>query len=348
MLFEASVWTLIAAELHAPLPRAAEKVTLGSTDLWNLWRKSRIKIENEPLTDINTKKNTYDAVSEWYAIRRIPEFQTVVRTHTCFEVAWTVADIDEQTVTYTMSCAKWETMCLLARVIVINLREWAASKNKCESANCLVDVVACSRRALQELKEWWDLGDRKAWSSEKYSVPVEMDYPFFETTRALAEMLYEFSCLARATSHEEMCARDYHCVLMSITNKSDTIAQYQDIPACLETFVDQVCNAVTISVGQCVWNSVYAMRTLNPPSTIQWKDVCRMYEKAERAVRCAQCFDDAALVRAKLSREEFRETLDCAHKISNGTLVENLNGLALVTPSQIPFASEYPFPFDER
>jgi hypothetical protein len=267
-----------------------------------------------------------------------------------FVSSWLVSDGEADKVVWSVTCAKWETLCLLASVIVLNLRDWAAHQDKtsAECAQYLKHTVACSRRAIVDLKAWWDVGNRSSWDTDSDNAPEEANFHFFETARALSEMLFELTCLAKASTHAEICAHGYNCVLLSVINKAEQLSQYEHVPACLAGFVEQVCVAVSIAVGQTIWKSANALRVLEPPRTVRWKDVHSLYKRSRDSLKYAKCFEMDLMAKTDIHLEEFERTLECIRRISAGTLTEDPATSKPLTAVPTPRSLEYAFPFCEH
>lgn len=343
MFFTSPAWSLVDAKLFLPEPYAAEKVATGSEDEWNSWRTARIDMANDGSTDTAKMLDRCRvANAHWFKVLN----RTTLSLDKPFAVGWLIRedeeDEDERAV-YTVSCAKWETLCLLARFVLLNLREWAAHADKTRHAERLRDAVACSCRALVEIKRWWEDGNRQTWKTEENTLPANIEN-LFETARALSEMLYELTCLARATTHQEVCAHDFNCVLMSVLEKVDEIQRRETVPDTMARFVNQTCAAVLISVGETAWTSADALRVLDPPTTVSWDHVEWLYGKARDAFREARpFFDPDKVAKANLSGKRFDDVSDCLERIAKGTFIE-MDASKTMMAAPVPRIA-YAFPF---
>lgn len=236
---------------------------------------------------------------------------------------------------------------MLARVVIINLRKWALHTDKLCHIRGLGDAVACSRRALSELKEWYDEGNRTFIDTRQPEFPAELNFEFFETTRALSEMLYEFTCLSQAKTDEELCAHDFNCVLLAVLSKAESVQQNahqsDNMPYSLLEFVDQTCAATILSVGEQIHASADRIRVLDPPRTIPWDHVRLLYEKALYVVGNAY-FPEEKMDALGYSKEKIKEEFECIDRIARGALTDPNVPTKVVIGTEVPHI-EYPFPF---
>lgn len=338
------MWALVDAKLPPPIPFAPEKVATGSVKEWNLWRDSRIDMTNDFSMEGSKMLDKCREVNiHWFKTLNYPDLEVSKP----FAVSWLFQEdadnnySDGRTL-YTVSCAKWETVCLLARFVLLNLGEWVAHADKAPHAERLRDAVSCSRRALMEIKEWWEEGNLKTWKMKNNSFPADIEN-FFDTTRMLSEMLYEFTCLSQASTAKEICAHDFNCVLLSVLEKVDVIRRDVNVPDSMVRFVGQICAAVNISVGETAWASADHLHVLKPPTTVAWPHIEMLYMKAKGSFDNAGAFfDPEKLSITNLTTQGFEDVLLLLARIRGGTFIEHEGKPMMAAP--IP-SIEYTFPF---
>jgi hypothetical protein len=342
MLFASPLWSLITADLQPPVPFAATKMGGSRADeKWNLFKNAREQVSDE--TQIS-KKKTYVACALWFNI-----LESNVLLDREFQSSYVVQVDEGIQKTLTTSSAKWETLCLLARVIMLNLQEWVLSSKKEEplARQCLKDAVACSRRAVKELKEWWANGNRAEWDKSTSINVAEANYHLFEAMRVLSELLFELTCLSAASSDEEVCAHDYNRVLLAVTTKAKGLSKEDDVPPAVEKFIDQVCAIVVIAVGDTVRECAERLQVLNPPQTIHWHDVCLLYKDAVAVLNRSNSlgFDQQSLDALGFDKSTLDENAIRLKRIAEYSCEENITQYAKLAPQPIPLVIEYAFPF---
>jgi hypothetical protein len=341
MLFAADAWVLLTAELRVPVPHFAENVPVGSEKCWNEWRENRICMVNKMSTDSKIVRNlTYTVCSDWFKILANHRF-TVSTDKRWFVPSWSVADDRDESVVWKISCAKWETVCVLARVITLNLNAWAKSNDKIACGEILRDTVGCCRRALLEITSWKRDGNLSSWNLNADDAPLEIQRSFFETLRGLSEMLFELTCLGRANTPSEICAHDYNCLLLTVLNRAEALRMDDEIvPFSLKLFVKQSCTIVIMAVGATLCKNAHALRVLHPPETVRWKFVQMQYAAAKVAFEESRCFDEHRVLTSNVSLDTLTDVLQCTSRVAKGTAAGN----ALV-PATMPCSIEYNFPF---
>lgn len=338
MFFKSPIWELVKNDLRLPTPCAANRVPESENEKWNSWKKNRSEMQffkNE--NDYEKKKNTYVVCRDWFDILNNPNIN--IDSHLI--IGWSLCENDDDDDKWFISCAKWETLCLLSRVILINLRLWLRDKNNIEA---LKDIITCSKQAIKELTEWIDHGNFHEWE-ESDEMPEEIHFEFFETTRSLAEMLYGFTCLARANTHIEVCGLEYNCVLLSIVLQAECLYEDDNIPLSLQKCVQQICIAVFVSVCKTLFQSAEVLRVLDPPKTVSWNQVTFFFQKAIEHIKKTSCFDAELLSSISSSLEDLQDSSYDAERLNRGFIGEHLNDDAFV-PKNIPKIESLRFPFN--
>ena len=77
------------------------------------------------------------------------------------------------------------------------------------------------------------------------------------------------------------------------------------MPPAIARFVDQVCAVVVIVAGDTVRASAERLQVLDPPLTVQWKDVHEIYRNAAAAFESADCFDESRATALGLSTKKY-------------------------------------------
>jgi hypothetical protein len=324
MFFDAKEWTEIQFSILPCEAKNEQEIPAGDAFAWNEWRKKKCK--NEKSSD-----DLYEICREWFFVKDLP-----ILFDKPFTSSWEITslDNDEHRTVFRVSSMKWETLCLLSRVILTNISDVCKHPTQIESnKQKLQDVVACSSRAIEELKEWWEPGNRHQWKTTDTSEtePMEISFHFYEVFRSTGELLFMLYCLSSAST-EEVCEKNFNELLMSLIKKAEAIKQFEHTPDELDAFVNSVYLAVVVGVSEAVIRSAFKMRVL-PEGFISWRHVCEWKQRTIEVRK--QCNNLTA------ADDEELEELE---RIEKGNLVENRCGP--LNPKPFQFQIEFKFPFE--
>ncbi len=248
------------------------KETQETVDEWDTWKKTRARLVENP----ESGSDLLAACAAWFAPTLAGELSRVVLSAP-FAVGWRVmAETDEEKETgparvVRMSCAKWESVCLLARVVTADLTEIVRPDGTDDRREELARrVVACSRKAIDELSEWirGNLGQLRL-----EHTPVELNVAFFETTRHMGEMFFDLARVAQVKQPRAVCHHRYSSVLLHVIKKATTaIEKGEEASPVVEEFARKVYNATIASVAEKVVRAAMHLKVLEEPC-VGWDHV---------------------------------------------------------------------------
>ena len=148
---------------------------------WTAWKNKRTRLGDDP----KNETALVETCAAWFDPALVDRFPDLLLSGP-FETTWRATSVDADVdgeyddsndddddidrPVFRVSCAKWETTCLLARVIVGDLRRAvAADASSEERKRRAVRVAACSREAIDALEEMVEEGERKAMVRERRS-----------------------------------------------------------------------------------------------------------------------------------------------------------------------------------
>lgn len=277
------------------------------------------------------KKITYVACNRWF---KIPVH---VQLEGPFVSGWAMV-IDEEP--WFTSCGKWETINLLCVVTTVALKMWLEDRTE---PSALIDAIACSERASEELEEWRRKGNLDAFGSD--DLPDQTNPVFFELSRELAEILYGICCLSRAKTPEEVCDRAFAKVVLSAVLKAEDLLSRadddQDVPEAFGNMIQQTMLAAIVSVAMTYYECAEKIRVLNPPRTVGWNDVVLFLNKASECAEKTNCFEGETWEQVLT---ELRDNMSCAVRLDEGFIGEWRDKDELQT-KPMPIQERMPFPF---
>ena len=200
-----------------------------------------------------------------------------------FETTWraTSADADDDDdddldrPAYRVSCASWETTCVLARVIVGDLRRAMVPDTPSEERKRrAVRVAACSREAIDTLERWWKKGNGRRWSASGVRVPLEANVAYFQMTRVLGEILYDVACVDTITEPNMVCHKTFTQVALHIASRANEMVERasEDAPRRVHDTASATRDAVIASVAEKIVRAAFGLKTLRKPC-VAWSHV---------------------------------------------------------------------------
>ena len=183
-----------------------------------------------------------------------------------------------------VSCVRWETACVLARVIFGDFeRVISADASTDERKRRARRIVACSRKAIETL-EWWKMGNGGRWPASSVPVPLEANVVYFQTTRDLGEILYDLACVDTITSPNLVCDKSFTQVALDIATRANrlVVRVAEDAPMRVYAFTKPTCDAIVASLAEKIVSAALRLKTLAKPC-IAW---CHVASWKQRRLRC--------------------------------------------------------------
>jgi hypothetical protein len=312
--FADPVWIVVRDGIGGPSPAPGEMIPNarfldlngneipGSIDEWDKWRRARSRLVENP----DSVPDLLAACAAWFDPNLAGELSRVVLSAP-FAVDWSVMpETDDERESdaprvVRMSCAKWESVCLLARVVTVDLTEIVRGQGTDERREELAKrVVACSRKAVNEISDW-KRGNLNQLSLEY--TPVELNVAFFEATRRMGETLFDLARVAQVKKAESICNHTYSGVLLYVIKKASTaIEKGEEASPVVEEFARKVYNAVVASVAEKVVRAAMHLKVLRDPC-ISWTHVATWKTKRIESLEIV----DAGPEVADLSNERVEE-----------------------------------------
>lgn len=176
-------------------------------------------------------------------------------------------DADERPVVR-VSCAVWETTCVLARVIVVDLRRAMTADTPSEERKRRARrIVACSREAIDTLERWWKTGNGRRWLESGVDVPLEANVVYFQTTRLLGEILHDLACVDTITEPSLVCHKSFTQVALDIASRANEMVERAsvDAPRRVHDMASATRDAIVASVAEKIVRAAFQLKTLRKP-----------------------------------------------------------------------------------
>ena len=283
------------------------------------------------------KKITYVACNNWFSLPMEIELDGP------FFSGWAMA-IDEEP--WFASCGKWETVGLLCTATIVALKTWTNDRS---DSTVLVDAIACSERAVEELEEWRQKGNLETFGSGQ--LPEQATPEFFRVSRELSVVLYGISCLSRAGTPEEICDRNFAKIVLSAVVRAEELLSRvgnmsdgeHELPEALEDMVQEAMVATIVSVAMTYYTCAEKIRVLEPPRTVGWNDVVLFLEKGLECAKNTGCFEGEMW---EMLETELNDNFKCALRLDQGFIGE-WEVKEKLLPKSMPIQEKMPFPFSQ-
>ena len=154
-----------------------ENKNRNENDCWEKWISCREKGETASLA------------ASWFALKKIG--LSKIKCNKPFSSTWQVVNKYDEKVFFNVSCAKWETLCILNKVIIDNMN------NKPLIEENILQAISCAEMAGKELYEWTFAGNLDNGNAENGDdgiqsllTLVEMDSCFYESAAGICKVIY--------------------------------------------------------------------------------------------------------------------------------------------------------------
>jgi len=161
-----------------------------------------------------------------------------------FISSWAVASPSQANDTFevSVSCMKWETLCLLSKVILTNINLFMQCPTEEDNRYRLRDAVACAQRATVELNEWRNGGNLSSWDS--VVIPLEIDFGYFKALEELSSVLFQLYSLSMV---EDDGVLAHTSLLADLLNRLSLLSDQDFVPDILVE--DLICVYKAIDEG---------------------------------------------------------------------------------------------------
>lgn len=302
-VFDDPTWILARKKWRGPVPAPREvipdAVSRDSYDekkwskRWDTWKKTRLLLAENP-RDESTLVRTCAA---WFDPNLVADRPNLLLSGP-FESTWRVSfdlddddgdddgryrderdDDEDRGPTIRASCARWETTCVLARVVALDLeRTMSTDASRGERKRRAKRIVACSDEAARNLRDWRETGNGKRWgeqSPDAYaSLPLEANVAYFEATRDLGSMLHDVACVDAVTDPNMTCDKTFTQVALDIVRRANELVDRvaERAPKIVHDMTRPACDAIVASVAEKIVRAALALKTLQRPC-VGWKRV---------------------------------------------------------------------------
>ena len=151
-----------------------DKNEKNRNDCWEKWIMSR---ENGDAACL---------AANWFALKKTG--LSKIKCKKPFSITWQVVNKYGEKLFFNVSCAKWETLCILNKLIIDNM-------NKPLSEGNILQAISCAEMAGNELREWIHVGKLGNAENEDDDIQslltlVEMDSCFYESAAGICKVIY--------------------------------------------------------------------------------------------------------------------------------------------------------------
>ena len=320
MFFSSPEWSRVSLRLESPCPLRTAECAESDDDNWNLWKNMRLKLEKNTI-------HIYPICQLWFQIiRNLPNISKP------FLASWAVTSPAQMNQTFDISvtCTKWETLCLLSKVILINLEQFLQSPGDEGNRYRLRDATACAQRATVELNEWRADGHLGTWSNEV--VPLEVDFGYFKALEELSALLFQLFVLSLTQNDDVLM---HTSLLSGIITRLGLLCEEDSVPEVLIPGLVSIYKAVDIGISTEVVRAALSMAKTGIQD-ITWMEVI-YWQK-----RIIACHPPGLLYKSEALKNAERDLL-VVIRIAGAIEVEEPE-----TPpaKSLMFELKYPFPFD--
>lgn len=257
-----------------------------------------------------------------------------------FESAWNVTlPENDQPRAVRVSSLKWETMCVLTRSILINLRAFIDKPNaECNQQDKLCVAIGCAQHAMEELRAWREHGNLRSWDYVSDFIPLEIDISFFETLHGTCKLLYELYSLSKMESGQAVLG--FGGVLLSLIKRAERIAGDCHMPPALDYFMKTLVTAIDVGISQTMVESAFGCKLL-PKDKTSWSEIGYWQQRFIRA-------KDASRTRSVTGSMVFRkseETKDAEATLETISRLDESSGDTYSEPRLEPLGFELHFVF---
>lgn len=340
-MFDDPTWILARKKWRGPVPAPGEVIPdavsrdangeIFFSDAWNTWKKNRLLLVENP----DDESILLRTCASWFDSRLVADRPNLLLSEP-FESTWRVSfdigddeglddvDLDDRDdddarrrPTIRASCANWETTCVLARAIAIDLeRAMSMDATREERKKRTRRIVACSERAARTLREWWTNGNGEKWhETANVPLPLEANVAFFEATRDLGSMLHDVACVDAVTDPTMVCDKTFTQVALDLVRRANELVDRVDerAPRIVHDLTRPACDAIVASVAEKIVRAARELKTLQRPC-VGWNRVA--FWKERRMSR----IENADVPRVNLVEE--RTDVDALRQFSRLTILE--------------------------
>jgi hypothetical protein len=265
MFFGNPEWPMVKVDVTPPLPIRSAMCGDSDDPRFLIWKnlRSQISQENEGFLE--------RLCFAWFPLVSDAK-QNFPLLNAPFASAWNVTlPENDQPRAVRVSSLKWETMCVLTRSILINLRAFLDKPDaECNQQDKLCVAIGCAQHAIEELREWRERGNLKTWDRASDFVPLEIDISFFETLHGTCKILYELYSLSKMESGQGVLG--IGGVLLSLIKRAERIAGDNNMPAALDHFMKTLVTAIDVGISQTMVETAFGCKIL-PKDKTSWSEI---------------------------------------------------------------------------
>jgi len=258
------------------------------------------------------------------------------RLNAPFVCAWAVTlptDIEAPR-TVSVSCIKWETVCVLTRVILCNLSAFLDEPHGEGHHARLTLAIACAQRAVDELEEWRDHGNLVTWEMTSSFFPLETDPTFFETLDATCRLLFELYCLSGMDSDEVLA---HAGVFLALLKRAELIlynaSMREGVSLALLPFLTNLVRAIDVGISARM--VALARPGLLPKNNTSWLEIGYWQQR----VLTAKHFEN------ENERKDAEAELECVIRLAEWDTGRKSDETELTQPCLVALGFDLAWPF---